>query len=116
ININEDGTVALLLGTIDVAGGHRASLSMIAAEELGIPVDRVRAVVADTSALGFNFVTAGSRGTFAGGMACAVAARDPIEKLRQRVAKIREVPVEDVAWQAGRAVPAATAAKPFEPM
>jgi CO/xanthine dehydrogenase Mo-binding subunit len=116
LNVNEDGTVALLLGTIDVAGGHRASLSMIAAEELGIPVDRVRAVVADTSALGFNFVTAGSRGTFAGGMACAVAARDAIEKLRQRVAKIREVPVEDVAWQAGRAVPAASASKPFEPM
>lgn len=116
LNVNEDGTVALLLGTIDVAGGHRASLSMIAAEELGIPVERVRAVVADTSALGFNFVTAGSRGTFAGGMACAVAARDAIEKLRQRVAKIREVPVEDVAWQAGRAVPAASASKPFEPM
>ncbi len=116
LNINEDGTVALLLGTIDVAGGHRASLSMIAAEELGIPMDRVRAVVADTSALGFNFVTAGSRGTFAGGLACAVAARDAIGKLRQRVAKIREVPVEDVEWQGGRAVPAATATKPFEPM
>ncbi len=116
LNVNEDGTVALLLGTIDVAGGHRASLSMIAAEELGIPVDRVRAVVADTSALGFNFVTAGSRGTFAGGMACAVAARDAIEKLRQRVAKIREVPVDDVAWQDGRAVPAANASRPFEPM
>ena len=116
LNVNEDGTVALLLGTIDVAGGHRASLSMIAAEELGIPVDRVRAVVADTSALGFNFVTAGSRGTFAGGMACAVAARDAIEKLRQRVARIREVPVEDVAWQGGRAVPAPNASTPFEPM
>ena len=116
LNVNEDGTVALLLGTIDVAGGHRASLAMIVAEELGIAVDRVRAVVADTSALGFNFVTAGSRGTFAGGMACAVAARDAIAKLRHRVAKIREVPVEDVEWQAGRAVPAASASKPFEPM
>lgn len=116
LNVNEDGTIALLLGTIDVAGGHRASLSMIAAEELGIPVERVRAVVADTSGLGFNFVTAGSRGTFAGGMACAVAARDAIEKLRQRVAPIREVPVEDVAWQAGRAVPAANGSTPFAPM
>ncbi len=116
LNVNEDGTVALLLGTIDVAGGHRASLAMIAAEELGIAVDRVRPVVADTSALGFNFVTAGSRGTFAGGMACVVAARDAIGKLRQRVARIREVPLEDVEWQAGRAVPAASASKPFEPM
>jgi len=116
ININEDGTVALLLGTVDVAGGHRASLAMIAAEELGIAVERVRPVVADTSALGFNFVTAGSRGTFAGGLACAVAARDAIGKLRQRVARLREVPVEDVAWEGGRAVPAATASRLFEPM
>jgi CO/xanthine dehydrogenase Mo-binding subunit len=116
LNVNEDGTVALLLGTIDVAGGHRASLAMIAAEELGISMDRVRPAIADTSALGFNFVTAGSRGTFAGGLAVSVAARDAIEKLRQRVAKIREVPVADVQWQGGRAVPAASAAKPFEPM
>ena len=45
-----------------------ASISMMVAEELGIPVDKVRAVLADTHQLGFNRVTAGSRTTFSQGV------------------------------------------------
>jgi len=116
LNVNEDGTVTVMLGTIDVAGGHRASMAMMVAEELGIAVDRVRPQVADTSVFGFNFVTAGSRATFAGGMACVVAARAAIEELRRRVAKIREVPLEAVLWTDGQAEPADRAAQSFAPM
>ena len=116
LNIGEDGSATLLMGTVDVAGGSRAAMAMMVAEELGIPMEKVRAVVADTSALGFNFVTAGSRGTFAGGMAAVVAARDAIEKLRARAAKIREVPLEAVAWKDGRAQPAEGSAVQFAPM
>ena len=116
LNINEDGTVALVLGTIDVAGGSRTAMAMMVAEELGIDVDKVRASHSDTSMLGFNFVTAGSRGTFAGGMACVVAAREAIEKLRQRVAKIREVPLEAVVWKDGQAKPATGTKHQFAPM
>ena len=116
LNLQEDGSLTLLLGVIDVAGGSRASLSMMVAEELGIELDRVRPVIGDTSSLGFNFLTAGSRGTFAGGMAAVVAARNLIEKMRQRVAKVREVPVEAVAWKDGRALPADGSVAQFEPM
>ncbi len=116
LNVNEDGTIALMLGTIDVAGGHRAALAMVVAEELGIAADRVTAAIGDTSSLSFNFLTAGSRGTFAGSMACVVAAREAIEKMRQRVARLREVPLEDVVWQDGCARPAPGASSSFEPM
>ena len=116
LNVNEDGSVTLIMGTVDVAGGSRASMAMMVAEEFGIAYDRVRAVIGDTSALGFNFITAGSRGTFAGGMAAVLSARQAIEKLRQRVAQIREVPVEDVLWKDGSAAPAPGAAKQFAPM
>lgn len=116
LNINEDGTTTLMMGTLDVAGGSRASMAMMVAEELGIAFDRVRPHIADTSSLGFNFITAGSRGTFAGGMACVVAARDAIEKLRCRVARIREVPLEAVVWKDGQARPADGSAHQFVPM
>jgi CO/xanthine dehydrogenase Mo-binding subunit len=116
LNLNEDGTLSLVLGTVDVAGGHRASIAMMAAEELGIELDRVRPVVADSSSLPYNFITGGSRGTFASGMACVMAARDMIEKLRQRAAQLREVPLQDVAWKDGCACPAEGASKTFEPM
>ncbi|HUX25033.1 MAG TPA: xanthine dehydrogenase family protein molybdopterin-binding subunit [Burkholderiales bacterium] len=116
LNLQEDGTLTLMLGTIDVAGGSRASMAMMVAEELGIAFDRVRPVVGDTSSLGFNFLTAGSRSTFASGMASVIAARQVIEKLRQRVAQIREVPLEAVAWKDGQAQPVDSSVQQFAPM
>jgi CO/xanthine dehydrogenase Mo-binding subunit len=115
VTVSDDGAVTLLLGIIDV-GGSRASMAMMVAEELGIAYDKVRPIVADTSSLGFNFITAGSRGTFAGGMASILATRDAIEKMKRRVAQIREVPLEAVGWRDGQAVPASDAVPQFEPM
>ena len=74
LNIGVDGSVTLAVGTVDV-GGSRASLSLVAAEELGIPYDQVKAIVADTSSLGHNDMTDGSRGTFSSSMATISAAR-----------------------------------------
>ncbi len=116
LNVNEDGTVALMMGTIDVAGGSRAAMAMMVAEELGVDVDKVRVSIGDTSALGFNFVTAGSRGTFASGMAAVIAARQAIDTLRARAAQIWEVPVDGVVWEDGHARPASSNVGEFEPM
>ncbi|MBT6272594.1 MAG: xanthine dehydrogenase family protein molybdopterin-binding subunit [Chromatiales bacterium] len=103
LNIGVDGTVTLTVGTVDV-GGARASLSLIAAEELGIPYENVKCIIADTGTLGHNDTTEGSRGTFSSGMATIFAAREAIQVLRERAAKTWEIPVEDVAWVAGQAV------------
>ena len=77
LNIGVDGTVNLTVGTVDV-GGARASLSLIAAEELGIPYDQVKTNIGDTSSLGHNDTTEGSRGTFSSGMATIFAAREAL--------------------------------------
>ncbi len=103
INIGPDGSVSLAVGTMDV-GGSRASLSMVAAEELGIPYENVKAVVADTSSLGYNDMTDGSRGTFSTSLATISAARNAIQVLRERAAQTWDIPVEDVAWEKGHAV------------
>ena len=103
LNIGVDGTVTLTVGTVDV-GGSRASLSLIAAEELGIAYERVKCNVADTGSLGHNDMTEGSRGTFSSGMATIFSARDAIEVLRERAATTWEIPVDEVAWEAGQAV------------
>jgi CO/xanthine dehydrogenase Mo-binding subunit len=76
---------------------------MMAAEELGIELDKVRPLIADTSALGYNFLTGGSRVTFSSGMAVVEAARDVIRQLRERAAKIWEIPVDNVIWEDGHA-------------
>lgn len=102
LNVGPDGTVSLTIGTIDV-GGSRASLSLIVAEELGIPYDQVRTNVGDTASLGHNDTTEGSRGTFSSGMAAIFAAREAIGVLRARAAKMWDIPVEDVVWANGTA-------------
>ena len=115
LNINDDGTVALAVGTPDI-GGSRASMCLMAAEALGIEYDRVRAVVADTASLGYNDVTDGSRTTFASGMATIRAAEDAIQKLCARAAKTWGIPEEAVEWKDGHAKPAGPNAGEFEPL
>ena len=116
LNINEDGSVTLMLGTIDVAGGSRAAMAQMVAEELGIAYDKVRPIIGDTSSLGYNFVTAGSRGTFASGMAAVIAARQAIDKMRERAARQWNVPVDGVVWENGHARPASSNVGEFEPL
>jgi len=103
LTIGVDGTVALSVGTVDV-GGARASLSLMAAEELGIPYEQVRCNIADTASLGHNDMTDGSRGTFSSGMATIFAAREAIEQLRERAAKTWGIDVKNVSWKEGKAI------------
>src|ERR1700687_199904 len=100
LNIAVDGSVTLSLGTTDVAGS-RIAISMMAAEELGIPVDKVRAVMADTHALGWNRITAGSRTTYSSGMVIIDSARKAITELCRRAALIWGVPEDGVVFADG---------------
>lgn len=115
LNIAIDGSVTLILGTTDVAGS-RIGISMMAAEELGIPVDKVRAVMADTHSLGFNRVTAGSRTTFSTGMVIIDSARKAIAELCRRAAGIWGVPEDGVTFEDGYCKPAGANVGTFEPL
>jgi CO/xanthine dehydrogenase Mo-binding subunit len=115
VNLNEDGTAVVVLGTPDLSG-TRISLAMMAAEELGIPLERVRAVVADTETVGYNDLSAGSRVTFATGMAVVEAARDVVRQLSERAAAIWDVDPREVCWEDGRALPPKGAAGQPEPL
>ena len=116
INIGEDGTATLIFGTVDVTGGSRTAFAQIVAEELGIPFENVRTMTGDTSALGFNFMTAGSRGTAAGTMATVKATRDAIARLCETAARIWEVQPDEVVWENGHARPASANVGHFEPL
>jgi CO/xanthine dehydrogenase Mo-binding subunit len=115
VHVGEDGTVSVISGCPDI-GGTRASLAMMAAEELGIDYAKVRPIVADTASIGFNFVTGGSRVTFATGLAVVNATRDVITQLKGRAAKIWEVEPEAVVWEDGEARPSSTNVGKFEPL
>jgi CO/xanthine dehydrogenase Mo-binding subunit len=115
VHVNEDGTASVIEGNPDI-GGSRASMAMMAAEVLGIPYDRVRAIVADTGSIGFTFLTGGSRVTFATGMAVTQAAEKVVEQLKSRAAAIWDISPEAVEWKDGKAFPAGSNAGSFEPL
>ncbi|MDA3038686.1 MAG: xanthine dehydrogenase family protein molybdopterin-binding subunit [Actinomycetota bacterium] len=102
VNVNEDGTVNVLTGSPDI-GGSRASMALMAAEELGVDVARISPNVADTATVGFNDVTGGSRTTLATGGAVVNACRMIIEDLRGRAAKQWDVAADQVEWVDGQA-------------
>ena len=102
VHINEDGGASVMTGSPDI-GGSRASMALMAAEELGIDVYRITPIVADTESIGFTEVTGGSRVTHATGMAVIEACRKVVADLRARAAKIWDVNADEVEWVDGRA-------------
>jgi CO/xanthine dehydrogenase Mo-binding subunit len=104
VTLNGDGSAAVLTGNPDI-GGTRVAQALMVAEELGIPVERVRPSVADTDSVGFTDVTGGSRVCYATGTAVIRAAQDVRDQLRARAAKMWNVDVDRVGWEQGRAVP-----------
>ncbi len=115
VHINEDGTAVVVSGNPDI-GGSRASIAMMAAEVLGIPVEKVRPIVGDTSSIAFSFLTGGSRVTFATGMAATQAAEKVVDELKKRAAMIWDISPEAVEWRDGCAYPAGANAGSFEPL
>jgi xanthine dehydrogenase molybdenum-binding subunit len=101
VNIHADGTASVVTGSPDI-GGSRASMAMITAEVLGLPVTDVRPITADTDSIGHTDVTGGSRVTFATGMAVYEAAKDAERQLIERAAKFWEKKPDEVEFKDGK--------------
>jgi CO/xanthine dehydrogenase Mo-binding subunit len=115
VSVNNDGSAVVRTGNPDI-GGSRASMAIMCAEELGIPVERIRPLVGDTESVGYSDLTGGSRVTFATGMAVIEATRDVVRQLRERAAKIWGCNLDDVKWEDGMAIPQGAAAEKNKPL
>ncbi len=81
VDNEDDGSVTLTTGIMDVGEGSLTVLAQVAAEALGVPYDSVRVVSGDTRHTPAAPITAGSTATFSGGLAAKRAA----EQLKQRI-------------------------------
>ncbi len=98
INVNSNGTINLITGSVDI-GGTRTAVAMQAAEVLGLRAEDVSPSVADTDAIGYTATTGGSRTAFDTGLAAMNAAEDVKRQMSARAALIWEVQEEDVVYQ-----------------
>ncbi|KAA0233962.1 MAG: Carbon monoxide dehydrogenase large chain [Acidimicrobiales bacterium] len=88
VRVHEDGSATVYSGTSPHGQGHETSWSMIVADELGIPVDRIRVVTGDTEEVAKGSGTYGSRSLQLGGAAVKKAAAELAEYARSLAAEL----------------------------
>jgi len=100
ISVNSDGTVQLSTASPDMSG-TRMTLSMQAAEVLGIDVREISANVSDSESIGFSMPTVGSRTTFATGIVVCEVAEEVLLQMAARAAILWEIDPEQVLVSKG---------------
>jgi carbon-monoxide dehydrogenase large subunit len=97
VRMEPSGAVTVHSGIASQGQGQETTLAQVCAAELGLPVERVRVVLGDTSECPYSsYGTAASRGAAVGGSAVALAARGLREKLLALAAHLLEVRPEDL--------------------
>ncbi|MEE9285067.1 MAG: molybdopterin cofactor-binding domain-containing protein, partial [Dehalococcoidia bacterium] len=100
INVNADGAISLITGSVDL-GGTRVALAMQAAEVLGVAAEDVIPSVGDTNAVGWTGVTGGSRTAFSTGIAVITAAEQIKRTMMERAAVLWETQPDEIEFQDG---------------
>jgi 4-hydroxybenzoyl-CoA reductase subunit alpha len=88
IKIDVDGGVSVFTGTAEIGQGTETVQAQIVAEELGLPVERVRVIAADSDITPVDLGSYSSRVTFMAGNAALFAARDVKRQLLRYAAEI----------------------------
>src|SRR6267154_2255925 len=93
LRVHRDGTVSIYSGKVEIGQGILTALAQIAAEELGIALERIRMVAADTSVSPDEGVTSGS-----------LSIQDSGAALRRACAHARALLLERAAERLGASV------------
>ena len=101
IELNSDGTADVVTGTQDIGTGTRTGLAQVAAEELGLPLDRIAFHLGDTGTGPYAPVSSGSATQATIGPALRVAASEVKEQLFQVASTILEIPAGRLSTRDG---------------
>jgi CO/xanthine dehydrogenase Mo-binding subunit len=99
VKLNDDGSLTLLTGAIDIGQGAETILSQIVAEELQVPVAEIRVVAADTEATPVDIGAWISGGAYVTGNAAREAAGAARKKLLELAAEMLEANPEDLVLE-----------------
>lgn len=102
IKLHREGYATVYTGASDIGQGSDTVLGMIAAEELGLPFEKVKIFSADTDLTPFDSGAFGSRTTFLVGNAVKQAAIEAKQQLFKVVSDHLEASMEDLEAKEGR--------------
>jgi 4-hydroxybenzoyl-CoA reductase alpha subunit len=101
LQVDRSGRVAVFSGASEIGQGSDSMLAYIVAEELGVPLDYVRILSADTDLTPVDLGAYSSRVTFMCGNACIDAARKIKKQVREAVAESWGAKAKQVALAGG---------------
>ncbi|MDA8310959.1 MAG: xanthine dehydrogenase family protein molybdopterin-binding subunit [Actinomycetota bacterium] len=96
LEVHEDGTATIRVGTSSHGQGHATALSAIVSDTLGISLEKVRFVQSDTALIPRGGGTGGSRSLQIGGSAVLRAAEEVLAQARTLAARQLEASPADV--------------------
>jgi carbon-monoxide dehydrogenase large subunit len=97
----EDGAIEIMVGTHSNGQGHETTYAQIAADTLGLPLERFRFRQADTDILDSGGGHGGARSMHQGGTALLMAAEGLIENARRLAARLLQAHVDAIEYRAG---------------
>ena len=103
LELNGDGTVTLLIGTQSNGQGHATAYAQLAADRLGLGIERISVHQGDTDRLAKGGGTGGSRSLPLGGVSTVRASEDLAEKIRRIAADELEAAAADIELADGEA-------------
>ncbi len=97
IKFSPDGSADLSTAAMDIGSGQIAALLQIAAEELTLPMDKIRmSNTVDTTNVPFDAPTHASRVTYSSGLAVRAAAREAKERILKVASIMLEASADDL--------------------
>jgi CO/xanthine dehydrogenase Mo-binding subunit len=96
VQIYGDGSVSVLSGSTELGQGSHTILAQIAAEEMGVPLEKVRLVGSDTAVTLFERSTGASRTTTLMGRAVLEACREAIVQCKSMAAELLGVSTDEL--------------------
>ncbi len=105
VKVHPDGTAEAFHGGDDCGQGLHTVVAQIVAEELSMPIEKVRVVYGDTARVPYDFGTASSRSTLYIGNAVRLAAIDARRQIFELAAPILNTQTDNLSIKDGKISP-----------
>ena len=99
VRLGSDGRATVVTAMQDIGTGTRTAMAQIAAEELGVPLDRVEVVLGDSARGPYASISAGSSTLPSMGpavRAAAADAREQVDDIAEQRGLPKDTPVEEI--------------------
>ena len=101
LRVLDDGNIDLVIGTQPSGQGHETSFAQVAAEWLGVPVERIRVIVGDTDIVRVGGGSHSGRSMRMAGTVIVKASEELVRGARKLAALMLEAAEDDIAFADG---------------